>query len=434
MKLRPFELGLVVFFLIVFVVGLVIINNFEPDSSTAKGEVQIGRVQIWGTLPAAPVNSFFSALTKNDKNYSNVSYRYIPPGDFGTVLINALADQQYPDLILIPHTDLVQYRSRIQTLPYTSFPARDFQNLYIDGASIFALSDGIAAFPLMVDPLMMYWNKDILSDNGFLAEPATWEELVSTYAPALTEKDYSFSIKRSTIAMGSYDNITNVLPIISTLLLQGGSGLIKENNGKYQNNLDVAASGSSKPFLNAVNFFTSFSNINNSLYSWSRTQDNDKEAFLKEDLVFYFGFGSEARELASKNPNLSFDIAEIPQGEGAKNKRTFGHFYGLARLKVSKNPTGALAIMQTLGSESTAKVLADGYNMAPVYRASLTRGSNDIYGRIIYKSALNTRGWLSPSQEKLGEVFRAALEDVGANRKDTSRATAEMTSRIGNLY
>lgn len=434
MKLRPFELGLVVFFLIAFVLGLVFINNHKPNKASNNGEVQIGRVQIWGTLPAAPVTSFFAALVKDDKNYSGVSYRYIPPDNFGSVLINALADQQYPDLILIPHTDLVQYRSRIQPLPYTSFPARDFQNLYIDGASIFALSDGIAAFPLMVDPLMMYWNKDILSDNGFLAEPATWEELVSTYAPALTEKDYSFSIKRSTIAMGSYDNITNALPIISTLLLQGGSSLVRESNGKYQNGLDTSSSGSTRPFFNALSFFTSFGNINNSLYSWSRTQGNDKEAFLKEDLVFYFGFGSEARELASKNPNLNFDIAEMPQGEGAKNKRTFGRFYGLARLKVSRNPAGALAIMQTLGTESAAKALADGYNMAPVYRASLTRGSNDIYGRIIYKSALNTRGWLSPDRDKLGEVFRSAIEDIGANRKDVTRATAEMSSRIGNLY
>ena len=63
------------------------------------------------------------------------------------------------------HEKLVEHRSRLQSIPYESFPERDFRNRYIDGASIFAMRDGVYAFPLMVDPLVMYWNRDIFSDK-----------------------------------------------------------------------------------------------------------------------------------------------------------------------------------------------------------------------------------------------------------------------------
>lgn len=39
--------------------------------------------------------------------------------------------------------------------------------------------DSIIAFPLTIDPLVMYWNRDILSNAGIVKPPAYWDEIYS---------------------------------------------------------------------------------------------------------------------------------------------------------------------------------------------------------------------------------------------------------------
>lgn len=437
-KLRPFELGLLVIFGVLLIASIFFLKTYEGgnDCSDSKECVDLGRsVQVWGTLPDDKFNSVIYAIANEDESYKVVSYRYIPPENFDRVLVDALADQTPPDLLFMSHEKLVEHRSRLQPISYDSFPERDFRNLYIDGASIFALQDGIYAFPIMVDPLVMYWNRDILSDNGFLTSPKSWEEIVSSMAPAITIRDFNRRIQLSTLAMGEYVNIKNAFPMLSTLLLQAGSPMVSESkNGEYMVRLNESGANTSVPLTKSLDFYTSFNNVNNSLYSWNRTLSLDQDVFLREDLAFYFGYGSEARGLEAKNPNLNFDIAEIPQGENSTNKRVYGNFYGLFIPKSANNKQGAYQVMNEIGSQNRAKVLADGYNMAPVHRNSLSLGSNDVYGRIIYLSAFNTRAWLNPDLDQVDGILSRTLEDMSANRQDSTRAANDMIGRLQAVY
>ncbi|MEZ4104490.1 MAG: extracellular solute-binding protein [Candidatus Paceibacterota bacterium] len=436
LKLRPFELGLVVTFGVLMIAALVLLNTYESPSCEEDGTCLDlkGGVSIWGTLSDDVFSSMMIDLREDNESFRTVSYRYIPPEDFDKVLVDALADQTPPDLLFMSHERLVKHRSRLQPISYDSFPERDFRNLYIDGASIFALQDGVYAFPVMVDPLVMYWNRDILSDNGFLTPPKNWEELVSSMAPLITIRDFNRRIQLSTLAMGEYVNVKNAFPILSTLLLQAGSPMVSESkNNEYMVKLNESNSVKI-PLTKTLDFYTSFSNVNNSLYSWNRTLGLDQDVFLREDLAFYFGYGSEARGLEEKNPNLSFDIAEVPQGENSTNKRVYGNFYGFFIPKSANNKQGAYQVMSEIGSQNRAKVLADGYNMAPVHRSSLSLGSNDVYGRIIYLSAYNTRAWLNPDLEQTDDILSRALEDISANRQDTTRTANDVVGRLQAVY
>jgi len=433
MKLRPFELGLVIFFGVLILLAFVLINTHKP--APKDGAVNLGgQVTIWGTLPAGVFSSIISDLSNRDDAYRRVSYRYIAPENFDNVFINALADQNSPDLLLMSHEKLVTHRSRLQPIPFESFPVRDFRNLYLEGASVFTLNDGVYAFPVAVDPIVMYWNRDILSNNGFLVPPVTWEEIVSETAPALTVRDFNRNVQRSTIAMGEYSNVKNAFQVLSLLLLQAGSVMVTEDGRRYRIRLNEAIGGGSQPLTSSLGFFTSFSNVNNSLYNWNRSLPLDRELFLRENLVFYFGFGSEARDLESKNPNLNFDIAEVPQGATATNKRTYGSFYGFFLPRAAKNKNGAIITMQTLSSQTYAKRISDANNLAPVYKQSIQQGSNDVYGRIIYSSAINARGWLNPDLNKAGEVIRTTLEDISSNRRGVSGAASDTNQRLQQTY
>lgn len=435
MKLRPFELILIVVFGGLFFAALVMLKVYQPPPE--EGVSTFGEVTIWGVLAPEVFDSLLKKLRETDEGFNTVYYKQVPIETFDSEFVSALADQKAPDLVLIPHDRLVEHRARLQPLSYESFPIRDFRSTYIDGAEVMALSDGIYGLPIAVDPLVLFWNRDIFANYDFLRAPSTWEEVVGETVPTLTVRDFNRNINIASIAMGEYGNIKNAFAIYSMLLLQGGSQMVAEGQGKYTVRLDemVGQSNSSNlPFTQAALFYTNFSNTNNSLYSWNRSLRQDKDMFLSEDLAMYFGFASEGRDISSKNPNLSFDVAEVPQSEGATVRRTYGTFYMMAIPRASKNKNGAYAAAIQLTGSNNAKVLADGYNMAPVHRGTLAIGSNDVYGRVAYTSAIYARGWLNPDLDEFGKILTTMCEDVNANRRDTAAAASDAINRTRQIY
>lgn len=434
MKLRPFELILVVIFAVLLVLALVILRTYKPAAE--EGAVaNIGAVTIWGTLPAEAMTALLSEISQSQDAYRGVTYLYVSPESFDEQFVNALADGTGPDLLLISHETLVKQRTRLEAVPYESFPVRDYRSQYVDGASIFALEDGIYAYPVAVDPLMLYWNRDLFSFNNFVTPPASWEEVVSDIVPALTTRDYDRTIKQSALAMGEYSNVKNAFGVLSLLVLQGGSPMVTEESGHYKIRLDERGDQSpSRPLAAAVTFYTNFNAVSNTLYSWNRSLPLDRDMFLSEELALYFGFGSEAREIEKRNPNLSFDIAPVPQGADATVKRTYGKFYGFAVPRSAKNKFGAYTVRQDLAGQVNAKKLADGYGLAPAHRSLLVAGSNDIYGRVIYEAVPITRGWLSPDRAEADRVFTTLLSDVASNRSSIPSAVADSIGRLQQAY
>ena len=433
MKLRPFELVLVTVFGLLGLVALAMISTYKPAPDKTK--VTLGdSVVIWGTVTASAFEAVLKPLKERDKSYSVVSYVQKDTRNFDAELLNALAENRGPDIIFIPHEKLIQLRSKIASVSYESFPQRDFQNLYIDGAEIFTLKDGVYAYPIAIDPMVMYYNRDLLATKNIINPPATWESVVNDIIPTMVERDYNRNIIRSPLAFGEYRNINNGYGVLSMLLLQGGSALVTEVDSSYQLLLNTTPTNTGKPLENALTFYTNFASPSNPLYSWNRALNLDRDEFLREKLVLYFGKGSEGPALASQNPNLNFDIAEVPQGAQATVRRTYASFYGLALLKSSPNKNGAFAVLQELGTANQAQVLANALNMAPAHRSTLNAGSNDQYGRITYRSSIVARGWLNPDPARTNDIFTQMVEDVLSNRSRPSDSVNDAVSRLSNVY
>lgn len=436
MKLRPFELALVIIFVVMAVAALVIMSNYSPKPDVQEGEVAIvGQVQIWGTLPQAAMDPVLEELGKVNKQYENISYRYYNPETFNSVLVNALADQRGPDMVLMSHESLVQMQRRIKPISYESFPLVDIRSLYADGAEIFALTDGLYAYPIAIDPLMMFWNRDILATEGFLEAPRSWESLVNSVFPKVIKRDFDRSIQRSVVAMGEYGNVRNSFGIISALVIQGGSGrVVQDEKGRFVIQLQTSLSGGTDPLRSAADFYTRFSKPSNTLYSWNRAFSEDRQQFVSEDLALYFGYASEGRTIQQINPNLNFDIAEFPQGANSTIRRTYGKFYGLSILSSSDNIAGASAALANLGSVTNANKIAASSNMAPVFRNSLSAGSNDTFGRVSYMSASIALGWLNPDILVSDDIFETMTKDINENVRDVNGATQDAVNRLKNEY
>jgi ABC-type glycerol-3-phosphate transport system substrate-binding protein len=433
MKLRPFELGLIVVFLGLIIMALVFLSAYKKPANT-DGPV-VGPVTVWGVLPREAIEPVIEELRKADEVYEQVSYREIEEATFNDELVNSLADGQGPDMILISHEQLVEMRKRIKPVSYDSFPLRDVKNVYVDGAQIYTLHDGLYAYPIAVDPLVMYFNRDLITTDGFLDVPGTWEQMVNEYLPTLIRRTPDRSITQSVVALGEYNNIKNGFGIISMLLMQAGTkGVADVNARMYRIELNQSTDGTTEPLKVVSDFYTRFSKPTNSLYSWNRSFSSDLDRFISGELVFYFGYASEGPEIERRNPNLNFDIAEVPQGAESTVRRTYGRFYGLAALSSSDNLPGAQTMLFTLGNKENSDKIALASAMVPVFRSSVNAGSNDTYGRISFKSATIAYGWLNPRLSKSNEIFKTMTEDINENRRDSGGAANDVVERLKEEY
>lgn len=428
-KLRPFQIGLLGGFGILAFLSLIIISTYTGVINTEVSPYG-DSVVIWGTLDERVILGVIENIGISDKDYNVVDYFQKDARSFETELVNAIAEGTPPDAIILAHDDLVKLRSKLQPIPYEAISRRTFKDNYIDGAEIFAREDAIYAVPLLVDPLLMYWNRDLFAKAGYPLPPKTWD-IMADVVKVLTLRDTTRNILQSTVAFGEYRNVQNAKEVLLMLLMQTGSRLVEEGDGRYFVALDEpVVEDSRKPFNATLQFFIEFSNSNSPLYSWNRSIANDLNAFLGEDLALYFGFGSEYPKIREQNPNFNFDTTAVPQGSGANILRDYGRFYGLSLIKSSKNQQGAYQAILKLASEEPSVAIATGLNMAPVGRNAIAAGSADAYRQTIYNQALISRGWLDPDADASDTIFQTMVEDVVSSRQKVTSAVSDAVRRL----
>lgn len=433
MNIRPFQIVLLGVFAVFALVGIMFFAMFQGSSKDNINVYGEG-VEIWGTLDSSTFNQVLADISKDDKQFQVVQYTQMDARNFDNQLLNAVAEGRSPDLILISNEDLVTYRDKLLSISYDTYSKRTFQDTYVDGAEIFLFDDGIYGLPIAVDPLMMYWNRDIFSNNGLANPPKTWEDLVNTTVPSISKVTSDFDVVRSAIAFGEYANIMNAKSILALLFIQSGSSIVTESNRNYTITLKQGKENTLPPGDAALSFYTKFASPKAPEYSWNRSLPGDRLAFTGGTLGLYFGFGSEYNELLGSNPNLNFDIAVVPQGRDATVKRGFGKFYALSIPRASQNPNGAFAAAQKISNPQVSARIVEALNLAPVHRNLIEEGTTDPYRRVLLTAALTARGWLDPSPSESENVFKTMIEDVTSGRMQINQSVLDGMGRLQLLF
>ncbi len=217
-------LGIFVFFLIV---GVFIFATYGT-SKESQDAVQIG---VWGTLPATDVAGVLNSIKDKYRNQAipSITYTEIKKENFELTLTEALADGIGPDVVLIPSDLMIVNQKRLTTVGFELMSPREFKDSFIEGSEILLTSTGALGVPLIVDPLVMYWNRDILTAKGIARAPITWEEMLSII-DRLTERREDRSIIKSAIAFGDFTNIQYAKDIMIMLITQAGGQMIGRDN------------------------------------------------------------------------------------------------------------------------------------------------------------------------------------------------------------
>ena len=434
-NLTPFRIVLLAFFVALGIGSLIMLGAYQASVSK-DSKIYGDQVVIWGTFGQQEMVALFQDVRENNKAFEVVQYREFNKDTFESELVNAIAEGRGPDLIMMSSEQMVTLRPKMLALPYETLPLRTIKDLYVDGVEIFTFPAGTYAIPFAVDPLVLYWNRDLFASNGLAEAPATWEEVVNLVVPNITVVDDRHNIIQSALAFGEYRNLVNPKAILLTLAMQSGSQMIYLNGGSYEVGLDrhVEIASKKRPLQLAMEFFTDFSNANSQLYTWNRVQQNDKNAFLAGELAMYFGLASEYRDISNKNPNLNFDVAPMPQGSTATIKRTYGNFYGFAIPKASYNPDGAYQAVLTLTSPEFAAKLASQYTMISPRRDVIAQGDLDPVIQGAMNASLIARGWLDPSAEQTDAILQEMVENVVSNRERINQAVGDTLKRIERVF
>jgi multiple sugar transport system substrate-binding protein len=238
---RPFQIIVFGVFILLAIVGLAL---FASYSGSNGGGAKIGTVTIWGILPTDAVQGQLDALKTTNKEYGAVNYVQKPADSFDATLANAIASGAGPDMVLISQEQLLAEQSKLVVIPFSAIPQRTYLDTFVPIDELYLTDKGTYGVPFAVDPLVLYYNRSLLSSAGVAAPPATWEA-VTGLAPRLTQKTNGQLIK-SGIALGDYANIPSARAIVSLLLFQSGSPIASlSSNGTIQAALTGNPSGDS---------------------------------------------------------------------------------------------------------------------------------------------------------------------------------------------
>src|SRR3989338_4349802 len=382
-KITPFQIILLVGFGVIAVVAVLIFSGILPGYKNERAQRgPVVSISLWGTLRKNQISGVISAVNKENKSY-RITYAEHTASSYENEVINALASGKGPDFWLISQDMVLKNKDKISPIPFAYYPERNFRDDFIDISNLFVdqKNGGLTAFPFLIDPMVMYWNKDLFSSAGVSQPPQDWDEFAEDIK-IFTEKNEAGNITQSGTAMGELSNIKNGKDILSMLISQAGKPIGKtDNRGKRKGALDEKNDSGKSPAASSVKFFNDFSDPNKSVYSWNKALSNADTMFAKGALAMYFGYASEWLEIKAKNPHLNFDIAEVPQIKGDKTKTTFAKVYALAVMKNSSQAKKQAALNSILSmvSNQVSKDFSQATGLASPRRDLLAEKTTDAY-------------------------------------------------------
>lgn len=407
-------------FIVLLILGFLGFSGKLPLPTSSK-DINYGEVVLWGSLPLQTMQSLIASNLASEKS---VRIKYVEKNaeTFSRDFTEALASGKGPDMVILAQDELLVNMNKLVAIPYQTITERDFKDTFIMEGDMFLVPEGIVALPFMIDPIVMYWNRDIFANEFFTTPPLFWSEFYSL-APKMTIRDQSGGITRSFVPFGEYRNINNVKEILSVLLMQAGSPIVLNNKGALEAALITKGPVDvENPVVTALRFFTEFAKKDKDSYSWNRSLPQSQSMFEAGDLAIYFGYSSEYKSIKQKNPHLNFEVAVMPQVSNTATKLTFGRMYGIAIAAASKNQDGALHASTLLIGNGVIKGLSTATGLPPVRRDLVGIRQTDAASSVFYDSAIISRAWHDPSPSETNSVFMDMIDSVNSSRSNMSDA------------
>ena len=427
MKSSVFQIVVLSLFGALAVAGVGVFAFFVGTTQTQT----IGQVEIWGTFDDVAIGAALRDLSDTDSRFKQMTYVEKNPETYSQELTEALAAGKGPDVFVMPHDDAFRDAGRVVMVPFESLPVDQFKNTFVEAANPFLTPEGIVAIPLLVDPLVLYWNRDMLSTAGFAKAPEFWNELYDMTSK-ITKRDQANSVERATIAFGEYQNVSHAKEIVSLLILQAGGEITTPAGEKLAPALGARGGAAQQAVQSALRFYSEFANPSNSFYTWNRAQKDSRAAFTGGALALYIGPASEEPRLRLTNPNLNMAVASIPQIKTREFSLDVATVYGLVVPRTSDNLEGAMTAVYLLAGSKPSQTISVALGIPSARRDVLSQpatGLDDLFN----KQAIISKTWIDPHPQKTDEIFRAMIESITSGSSKLAEAVQRAEEALGTL-
>lgn len=376
------------------------------------------KLNLWGSMEESLVREWVEKTFEENEEVT-VEYRYILPEKFDRELLEAMAMGKGPDMILINQNQIAEHERRIYEITSSSFSERRFRDTFIQAGEVFLNRDkGYSyGFPVLIDPVVMYWNRSLVMDSAYARPPESWDEFPDFVSG--TVKRRGMEIEIASVALGEYENIEHSKEILNTLIFQQGGGIIKKSASGFNVVLDDKINEFDRPALKSLLFYTEFSDPESLVYSWNRDFDNSFERFINGDLVVYFGKASDVVRIREKNPLFNFDVAVVPENEEGRSVSS-SNVWGLSIMKTTKNISASFSALSALSSSGSLMILSDSLNGIPPARIDMLSNPPEepFYRPVFYRAARSSQSWVDPIPKDVDVILKEMVESAVGNREE----------------
>ena len=442
---------------------------------------------VWGVFDDVEVfepffeefkNSYSVVCQDDGKTYKKaavkIRYKKIPVDSYESELTNALAESRGPDLFMIHNTWVDKHFNKLAPIP--SGPLYDrprdflgrldqlinvtpaaFGETFVDAASQDLIRDGkIYSLPLYVDTLGLFYNKQMFNSSGIPETAVTWNQFIDQVIK-LTKFTSKGAIARSGVAMGSADNVNRAPDILSLLMMQNGTPMTDpEKDHKVTFDRQIVVNDERiKPGETALQFYTSFTDPREEVYTWDARAPHSIDAFVQGDAAMMFNYSYTIPALKRKAPYLDFGVAPMPQTQRAidDNNEPLVNFatywtFGVSKQSGLKNSRGELRcawpqqiskcevawdfLLYMADSKRTSRYLEA--TRRPTARRDLvnTQRSDVELGNFALQS-LTARTWRQPDNGVVDQVFSDMIKGVNLNNQSTREALEASAQQLNLL-
>ncbi len=412
-----------------------------------------GNIVVWGTLSSEKMNQIFYEYSQNAKTYS-VSYQEVPEQSLINKFIESSANDMAPDILLVPENVIVPIKNFNYSFSQDLISEKTFKAKYVRSTYKLFGETGVFAFPIAIDPLVMYVNTDILTNAGFTKAPLTWGEIPLFVSRVLGFTNTDNNNVQRAIALGSMNNVLHHREILLSLLLQLKNNVIerkfeaKESKGviSYSEKFE-SVFGTSNEELKLKNdllaeqvfvFFTSFVNPNiKEVYTWSKRAPTDRDLFASGNLGLYLGLASDKQYIDTKNPHLSYEIALVPSPKGdTANFRnvSYAKIYSASMTSKTRKPELAQKVLEDISSKEMSGKIVVAYNLAPARQDELYIDQIDPLKDVVFKSAERGDIIMEPIPNLITKIFEQIVDAISGSRQTPSEiiknAEAELVRQL----
>jgi ABC-type glycerol-3-phosphate transport system substrate-binding protein len=321
-KIKSSLLIILALFLTLFGTGAGCSSNKQSSTSNT--------LLVWGFDEP---DTFKPIIRDFEKKFSGVKVNYVQKtldNEYELNSLNAIAAGQGPDVWSIPNTWLLRHADKLVSYAQSKNtkddlakidPTKYFVPAMVNGVTINGKIYGLSPY---IDTLRIYYNPTLLAaakeefdkanktnleykrkiDSIIDKGPLFWDDIVEL-DKALTIKNGN-TITRSTIAMGTSNNISAGEDILYLIMLQNKTKFLSDDNQTAVFNLpsQKATGESVTPAAKALDFYTSFANPASPNYDWNPTMGNDSDVFTSGNALMMVNYGSYSEFLGQRYPTF----------------------------------------------------------------------------------------------------------------------------------